>query len=70
MKKPIEVRGDSKRTPASAQQKPRSKKNVRLRVSEPLRRAIEEGAKRENVTISEFVNRAIREALSSLGEQH
>src|SRR5260370_41209988 len=61
MKKPNQVRRNSKTSPVSRQQKQsRRKRTIRVRVSAPFRRAIEQGAKRENITVSQFVEGAIR----------
>jgi uncharacterized protein (DUF1778 family) len=71
MKKPNQAVENSKRAPRSAQQKAASrlKRTIRVRMSAQFRRAIEQGAKRENVTVSQFVERAIRDVLCKIEEQ-
>jgi len=46
-----------------AEQFARSRRTIRLYVSKPFKRAIKECARREKLTVSQFIERAIREAL-------
>jgi hypothetical protein len=71
MKKPNQVAENSKRAPRTAQQESasRPKRRILVRVSAQFRRAIEEGAKRENVTVSQFVEGAIRDVLGKIEQR-
>lgn len=68
MKNQNQVRLNTKRASASAQQKPQSRSRIRIRVHvpEPLKRLIKKGAKRLNITVPQFVERAIRERLNQI----
>jgi DNA repair protein RadC len=63
MKKQNRARQNSKTAPASSQHKPSRMKRIRVRVSIPLRRSAEQGARGGNITIAQFAKRAIRKSI-------